>query len=227
MNGLGWLWKVLGVCRWFSGNCWFSSDNEIRCLRCKRKRQLWGLFVLSSNKDTKISLKQTIKIFGNSTHKISLKKNLGGWEKFCLMKIDIYIFMQILPVLTPPPPIFGAIFSRISSFGLLLVGRSVFKTINSTIQIFLFIETLNYNYIFQVSILSISTKVMKGNDNLCAFLKSCSQEKIKFWFNREPWMCFFVKSRNSQIFYAIRIMIFGTFAQNMYFYLIVASLYLI
>ena len=224
---MGWLWKVLGVCRWFSGTCCFSSDNEIRCLKCKRNRQLWWLFVLFSNNDAKVSLKLTTKIFGNSAHKISLKKNLGEWEKFCLMKIDSYSFMQILPVLTPPLLIFGAIFSRTSSFGLILVGRCVFKAINSTIQIFLFIETLYYNYIFQVSILHISTKVMEGNDNLCAFLKSCCQEKIKFWFIREPWMCFFVKSRNSQIFYAIRIMIFSTFAQNKYFYLIVASLYLI
>ena len=53
------------------------------------------------------------------------------------------------------------------------------------------------------------------------------QEKIKFWFIQESWMYFFVKSWNSQIFYIIKIMIFSKFAQKIYFYLIVASLYII
>ena len=91
------------------------------------------------------------------------------------------------------------------------------------------------SYIFQVSILSISTKRMEGNDNLWAFLKIhylCSGNlrkksfDLKFWFIQEPWIYFFVKIRNSQIFYIIKIMIFSKFAQKMYFYLIAASLYL-
>ena len=53
------------------------------------------------------------------------------------------------------------------------------------------------------------------------------QEKIKFWFIQESWMYFFVKSWNSQIFYIIKIMIFSKFAQKIYFYLIVTSLYII
>ena len=40
-------------------------------------------------------------------------------------------------------------------------------------------------------------------------------------------MYFFVMSQNSQFFYIIKIMTFNKFAQKMYFYLIVASLYLI
>ena len=40
-------------------------------------------------------------------------------------------------------------------------------------------------------------------------------------------MFFFVKSRNSQIFDIIKIMLLSKFAQKIYFYLIVASLYLI
>ena len=40
-------------------------------------------------------------------------------------------------------------------------------------------------------------------------------------------MYFFVKSRNPQIFYVIKIMIFSKFSGKIYFYLIVASLYLI
>ena len=53
------------------------------------------------------------------------------------------------------------------------------------------------------------------------------QEKIKFWFIQEPWIYFLVKSRNSQIFYITNIMTFSKFAQEIYFYLLVASLYLI
>ena len=40
-------------------------------------------------------------------------------------------------------------------------------------------------------------------------------------------MYFLVKSQNSQIFYITNIMTFSKFAQEIYFYLLVASLYLI
>ena len=40
-------------------------------------------------------------------------------------------------------------------------------------------------------------------------------------------MYFFVKSGNSQIFYIVKIMVFSKFLQEIYFYLIVPSLYLI
>ena len=49
-------------------------------------------FLVSSNNDAKILLKQMTKFLGNSKYKDSLKKTLGGWEKFLLMKIDIYSF---------------------------------------------------------------------------------------------------------------------------------------
>ena len=83
--------------------------------------------------------------------------------------------------------------------------------------------------IFKISILSISMKVKEGNNNLGTCLKHWKpQEKIKCWFVQEPWMYFFVKSRNPQIFYIIKIIfIFSKFAQKICFYLIVASLYLI
>ena len=53
-----------------------------------------------------------------------------------------------------------------------------------------------------------------------------TQEKIKFRFIQEPWIYLFVKIRNSQIFYVINIMDFSKFAQEIYFYLLVAILYL-
>ena len=55
-----------------------------------------------------------------------------------------------------------------------------------------------------------------------------TQEKIKFRFIQEPWIYWLVKSRNPQIFHIINIMNFSKFAQEIYFYLLVASsLYLI
>ena len=54
-----------------------------------------------------------------------------------------------------------------------------------------------------------------------------TQEKIKFQFIQEPWIYLPVKSLNPQIFYIINIMNFSKFTQEIYFYLLVASLYLI
>ena len=77
VNGFGCLEMALGGFRWFSMVCSFSSYVEIRCLKSKRSRQLWGVFVASSNNDAKVSLKQMTKFLGNSTFKVSLKKISG------------------------------------------------------------------------------------------------------------------------------------------------------
>ena len=68
----GWLWMVLGEFRWFPEICSFSSYREIRCFKFKIRRQLWEVFVVSSNNDAKASLKQMTKFLGNSKHKVSL-----------------------------------------------------------------------------------------------------------------------------------------------------------
>ena len=55
-----------------------------------------------------------------------------------------------------------------------------------------------------------------------------TQEKIKFWFIREPWIYLLVKSRNSQIFYILIVSwLSANRAQEINFYLLVASLYVI
>ena len=53
------------------------------------------------------------------------------------------------------------------------------------------------------------------------------QEKIKLRFIQKPCIYLLVKSGNPQIFYIINIMNFSKFTQKIYFYLLVASLYLI
>ena len=78
VDGFGCLKMVLGGFRWFSVIYSFTSYGEIRCLKFKRSRQLWGVFVISSNNDAKVPLNQMNKFLGNSTHEVSLKKILGG-----------------------------------------------------------------------------------------------------------------------------------------------------
>ena len=75
VDGFGCLQIVLGGFRWFSVICSFSSYGEIRSSKFKRSRQFWGVFVV--NNDAKVPLMQMTMFLGNSTHKVSLKKDLG------------------------------------------------------------------------------------------------------------------------------------------------------
>ena len=77
-DGFGCLQMVLDGFGWFSEICSFSSYGEIRCFKFKRSRQLCKVFVVSSNNDAKVPLKQMTKFFSNSKYKVSLKKSLGG-----------------------------------------------------------------------------------------------------------------------------------------------------
>ena len=92
-DGFGRPQMALGGFRWPPAIGSFSNYGEIRCSEFRRSRQLWGVFVVSSNNDANVPLKQMTKFLGNSTYKVSLKKILGGWQNFCLMKIGIYSFM--------------------------------------------------------------------------------------------------------------------------------------
>ena len=78
VDGFGCLQIVLDGFRWFSEIYCFSSYSKIPCFKFKRSRQLWEDFVVSSNNDAKVLLKQKTKFFGNSKYKVSLKKTLGG-----------------------------------------------------------------------------------------------------------------------------------------------------
>ena len=70
---------VLGGFRSFSEISSFSNRGEIRCFKFKRSRQLWGVFLVSSNNDAKVLLKQMTKFLGNSKYKVLLKKT--GWVR--------------------------------------------------------------------------------------------------------------------------------------------------
>ena len=124
LDDCGWFWlveDVLGGFRWFSEVCCFSNSGEIRCFKFKRSRQLWEVLVVSSNRDTNVPLKRMTKFLGNSECKVSLKKILVGWEKK-LTCITLCKFSRSWLRSSS----FWDNFSRISSFGLLLVGSSLF-----------------------------------------------------------------------------------------------------
>ena len=78
VDGFGCLQMVLSGFRWFSEISSFSSYCKIRCFTFKRSRQLWEVFLVSSNNDAKVPLKQMTKFLGNSKYKVSLKKILQG-----------------------------------------------------------------------------------------------------------------------------------------------------
>ena len=81
LDGCGWFWVPADSFGWIqvvSEICSFSNYGKIPCFKFKSSRQLWEDFVVSSNNDAKVLLKQKTKFFGNSKYKVSLKKTLGG-----------------------------------------------------------------------------------------------------------------------------------------------------
>ena len=78
LDDSGCLQIVLGDFRWFSVIRSSSSYCEIRCSKFRRTRQLRGVFVVFSNNDAKVPLKQMTKFLGNSKYNVLLEKTLGG-----------------------------------------------------------------------------------------------------------------------------------------------------
>ena len=78
VDAFGPLQMALGGFRWLSETCSFNSHGEIGCFKFKRSRQMMDVFVVCSNNDAKVSLKQMTKFLCNSKYKASLKKTLGG-----------------------------------------------------------------------------------------------------------------------------------------------------
>ena len=210
VDGFGCLQMVLGGFRWFSVICSCSNYCQLRCLKFKRSTQLLGVFVVSSNNEAKVPLKQMTMFLGNSAYKVSLKRPWVGERSFVLWKLTYIALCKFSPFWLRFSPFWG-IFSRISSFGLLLVG-SLYSRLS--IQWYSCLLKRCCNYIFQVSILSISTKVLKGNYNLWTFLKSLETSGKNQILIKEPWMYVFVKSRNFEIFSINKIMTLSKFARK-------------
>ena len=158
VDGFGCLQMVLGGFRWFSEIFSFSSYGEIRCFKFKRSRQLWEVFVVSSNNDAKVPLKQMTKFLGNSKYKVSLKKDLGGWEKFLNS-----------PGFDPFLPILGQFFHGSPHLAYYWLAGLYSRL--SIWQIFLFIETMLLLY-------------FQSFNNLWTFLKS---HYLFSWNLRKKW----------------------------------------
>ena len=86
VDGFGCLQMVLGGFTWLSEICSFSSYGEIHCFKFKRSRQLWELFVVSSNNDAKVLFKWSIFVVIQNI-KFHLKRPWLGERSFFLWKL--------------------------------------------------------------------------------------------------------------------------------------------
>ena len=121
-------------------------------------------------------------------------------------------------------PHFGAIFSRAYSFGLLFGWQVCILGWVSDKCSYLLKPCCNY--VFQVSMLPISTKVMEENDNLCTFFKTSSTSSLTLIWKPQEKSSFHL-SKSYERTFLLRVEILSKIAQGIYFYLLVASLYLI
>ena len=85
-DGFGCLQMVLGGFTWLSEICSFSSYGEIHCFKFKGSRQLWELFVVSSNNDAKVLFKWSI-FWVIQNIKFHLKRPWLGERSFFLWKL--------------------------------------------------------------------------------------------------------------------------------------------
>ena len=152
---------VLGGLRWFSVICSFSSHVEIHCLEFKRSKQLSRVFVVSSDNDAKVSLKQMTKFLGNSTW--HLKWPWVGETSFVLWKLAYIALCKFSPFWLIFSPFWENFFKYLLiwlfiAWKVCILGRVSDK--------YSYLLKPCCTYIFQVSFLSISTKVVEENDNL-------------------------------------------------------------
>ena len=84
MDGFGCFQIVFGGFKWLSEICSFSIYGGIRCFKLKRSRQLWKVFVVSTNNGVKVPLKYVTKFMVNI---VSLKRPWVGKRGFFLSKL--------------------------------------------------------------------------------------------------------------------------------------------
>ena len=217
--------------------------------------QIFWVFAVSSNNDAKVLIKQMTKFLANSKYKVSLKKTLGGWEKFFLWKLTYIALCKFSRFWLRFYSFWGNFFKDLL-ISLIIGWQVVFQAeCRTNILIywnFVVITFSNFQYLWTFSkshclcsgnlrkisriwFIHTAWRVSKYGVFSClhfpAFRLNTAQKKLRIWtlFTRcqERWIYFLVKSRNSQIFYITNIMTFWKFAQEIYFYLLVAGLYII
>ena len=137
-------------------------------------------------------------------YKVSLKKTLSGERSFVLWKLTYKALCKFFPFWLRFSAFWGNFVKDFFQwFGLLSVGRSVFKAYYlPNILIYWNLVLIIFSK-FQ----SMSRKVMEGNDNLWTFLKKhclCSGNfwKIKYLLIQKPWIYYFVQeSKFSNLLY--------------------------
>ena len=151
VDGFGPLQMALGGFRWFWVIFNFSSYVEIRCLKFKRSTQLWGVFIVSSNNDARVPLKQMTKFLGSSAYNVSLKKTLGWWEKFfVLWKLTYIALCKFSPHWLRFFPFWGNFFKDLLVWLIIVWQVSILGWVSEKYSYFL--KTC-CSYIFQISIL--------------------------------------------------------------------------
>ena len=144
------------------------------------------------------------KFLRNSTYKVSLKKTLGGWKKFRLMT-----------VLTPSLPILGPLFQGFFSRIWLINGWQVYILGLLSAKCFYLLKHC-FNYIFQVSISYISTKVMEGNDKLKSTKWKVlhKNKRSQIWTKKALFEYFRLKFQKANVIFEINALKFIQIPKN-------------
>ena len=109
VDGFGCFQMALSGFRWFSVICSFSSYSETRCVKFKRTRQLWGVFVVPSNNDAKVPLEQMTKFLDNSTY-INIFQHISTIQHIVSLKFTYIALCKFSPFWLRFSPFWGNFF---------------------------------------------------------------------------------------------------------------------
>ena len=142
VDGFGCFQMALGGFRWFSVICSFSSYSETRCVKFKRTRQLWGVFV------PKVSLEQMTKFLGNSTY-FNIFQHISTIKHIVSLKLTYINLCKFSPFWFRFSPFWGNFFKNL--FIWLIIGWQV-CILGWEYDKYSYLLKPCCNYIFRVSI---------------------------------------------------------------------------
>ena len=107
LDDFGCLQVVLGGFKWFLMACGFSSYGESRCFKFKRSKQLWRVFLISSNKALRLKWPSFCVI---QLIKFHLKRPWVGERSFVLWKSTYIAFCKFILFRLRFSPFWGNLF---------------------------------------------------------------------------------------------------------------------